>query len=537
MTSGPPTGLIGDWLAVTPPAKVWAEHRSLCAASAGFPVLLAAAWLHSGGAPGDTRRLRIAFIASSVAGACHDLFLGWLPGSETSWQARGVLMLTPRVDAYTPCMYCCLLYCSYAAASRLFRVAERAPCAEAGAAGVLAALLYVPYAHCAAALLWTTWHDDDFNVRSRIYGVPCGSICWALLFSASFTGILRVAESFRWGAVASVAATSLVHPITAVLVFTAQVLSMEVFRGAGDARGSPGRSTLALVAFVVFMPLYRCLRRHGIISKGLRDLLGAIFNWIIEKIWPSSESEKKRQKRIASRKAQQAQQERLVDEEPDIDSGSVVVVSKPIRSRYDKEISLGTRGTVDKIYPKDGDALILLEGLGKIVIQKGDFKGLKVEQKVCPRCAGRGHGSWWTCKLCRGAGMLDVGKPLCSDPLFLRIAVPAYFLLLMATIGLSPPEAQVSTGLHQGWGSCEASDRDVLLRWRRQFACAEHFQRAHFSIECPGGVPPVPDSQWYTICGLPYTAPERRTGYLGYVLAVSVTSFCGIVAYTFAFIL
>lgn len=325
-----------------------------------------------------------------------------------------------------------------------------------------------------------------------------------------------------------------------VILVVSQVASLDLFRAwPGDPRGSPGSYTVALLMFVAYMPVYRSLRKMGYITKGLRDLLGYIFQLISDQIWPPDEREKRRRTRRS-----RPPPEEDVEDLDELDAGSVVVATRPVTSRYGKEFATGSRGTVEKVYDKDGDALIKFEGFDRFVCQKSDFNRLSIEKKVCPRCSGKKDESWWSCRLCKGKGMLDVTKPWPNEPLVLPLGVSAYFLALIAMIAFIAPEEQVSTGWHQGWKNdpCEEYDRDIMLRPRRSFVCQAQYPRAYFSTDCNaifGNFAPVDGSEWYTICGLPqvspYDAPGRQTQSVGNVGAVFVVSVCGIFAFLGAF--
>jgi len=483
-------------------------------------LLSAVVVLHCQFAPDCTRRLRLALGACFGTSIFTNLCLDWLQWN-TSWQAPGVLMITPHIDLHTVLMQFCLLYCSYATASRLFRAVARAPWAEAGAAGLLGVLFQLPHCICSSALLWTTWHHDDATVRGRVLGVPYGTLCWTICCSGCFTRMFRMAEACKWGAWTSVLVACCSWSLVGLILISAQVFSGDIFRAwPGESRGSPGRATLGLLLAVHALPVYRCLRREGYISRGLTDLM--VFFW--DKLYPPDEKELRRRRR---RRHQPIQ-----DETQGVEAGSMVVAAMPLKSRFGKAVVSGTRGTVKSLYA-DGDALIAFEGVGvdTFVLQSSDFSRLTVEKRVCPRCRGRQGGWLWSCRFCQGEGMLDLQRPLAREPMLFVLGLLAYFVFLATLISQADPELQVSTGLHQGWGSCDNFDRDLMRRPRRPVVCPQHYEEAYFSLECKGGIPPVNGSQWYTICGLPRDAPQRCAQYSSIVNAVVGSSLCGALAY------
>jgi len=508
----------GKYLQTKHPTKLWRDHPSLAAVSLCVLLLTVAAVLHSEFAPGYTRRLRLALGACFCTSILSNLCLEWLQWN-TSWHAPGVLMITPHLDLHTMLMQSCLLYCSYAASSRLFRAVARAPWAEAGAAGLLGVLFQLPHCICSAALLWTTWHHDDANVRARVLGVPYGTLCWTICCSGCFTRLFRMAEACKWGPWTSVLVTCCSWSLIGLFLISAQVFSGHIFRAwPGESKGSPGRATLGLLLAVHALPVYRCLRREGYISRGLSDLM--VFFW--DKLYPPDEKELRRRKR---RRHQPIQ-----DETDGVEAGSIVIAAMPLKSRFGKTVASGTRGTVMSIYA-DGDALIRFEAVDSFVLQSSDFGRLTVEKRVCPRCRGRPGGCLWSCRICKGEGMLDLQRPLAREPMLFLLSLLAYFVFFATLILQADPELQASTGLHQSWGSCDSFERDLMRRPLRQFACPEHYEQASFSLDCKGGIPPVVGSRWYTICGLPRDAPERYAKYSDIVSVVVGTSSCGALAY------
>ena len=109
-------------------------------------------------------------------------------------------------------------------------------------------------------------------------------------------------------------------------------------------------------------------------------------------------------------------------------------------------------------------------------------------------------------------------------------ALVAFFFVLGALAATARPEAQVSHGVHQMWGPCEASDVDMVGYARAEFVCADpdplraraaHAPSEYLSYECaaavaaararsgvalPAAVRPADAldaaKQWYTVCGV-----------------------------------
>jgi len=127
--------------------------------------------------------------------------------------------------------------------------------------------------------------------------------------------------------------------------------------------------------------------------------------------------------------------------------------------------------------------------------------------------------------------MLDLQRPLPREPVLFHFGLLAYFVFLATLISQADPALQVSTGLHQGWGSCDTFDRDLMRRPRRPVACPQHYEQAYLSVDCKGGIPPVDGSQWYTICGLSRDAPQRYAKHSDVVSAAVGTSLFGSLAY------
>merc|ERR1719210_1278469 len=105
-------------------------------------------------------------------------------------------------------------------------------------------------------------------------------------------------------------------------------------------------------------------------------------------------------------------------------------------------------------------------------------------------------------------------------------------------MALFSPENQVSTGAHQVWGPCGATDYDLLGYPRARYLCRAQYPTWYFSVDCPstlaskssGGtgrwshVLPSDDAalttSWYTVCGQPH---ESWSVWMGAELVLAST--------------
>eukprot|EP01065_Artemidia_motanka_P015141 TRINITY_DN1900_c0_g1_i1.p1 TRINITY_DN1900_c0_g1~~TRINITY_DN1900_c0_g1_i1.p1 ORF type:complete len:847 (+),score=314.39 TRINITY_DN1900_c0_g1_i1:90-2543(+) len=171
------------------------EHPTFVIAEFLFLALAALSLHHAFVAdPTGARRLKLLWVATFIVGTANDYFFMLLPVVDNFWQAQALVMLTPRMPLYIPCVYNGFMYWSTMAAARVFRYQNKCPFAEASLAGVLAGILYAPYDVCGAKFLWWTWHHDDAAVRLRWLGVPAGSTSWTIIFTFCFAYLLRRGE-------------------------------------------------------------------------------------------------------------------------------------------------------------------------------------------------------------------------------------------------------------------------------------------------------------------------------------------------------
>mmetsp|Transcript_8306 Transcript_8306/g.19534 ORF Transcript_8306/g.19534 Transcript_8306/m.19534 type:complete len:476 (+) Transcript_8306:40-1467(+) len=360
------------------------EHPSFVGAEVLFLALSTFALFHaifeSGEAGG--RRLRLIWTATFIVGTVNDYIFMLLPVVDNFWQAQGVVMLTPRMPLYIPCVYNAFMYWSTVTAARVFYHKWQCPLAEASFAGLLAGIFYAPYDMCGAKLLWWTWHDTDPGVALRWLGVPGGSTAWTITFTFCFSLLLRLGHDLRWGSCATLLLACWSTPLMLIV--------LNVFTICGcDRIGMPGPQT---VSAAVFCFSAMCLWRPRL------------------KAWPKASS---------------------------------------------------------------------------------------------PRS-------------------------LCAEHWSARLALLAYFFTLVSIGMVFSPEKQVSTGVHQEFGPCDATDIDLLGLERKRYICQQRFPHDYFRFNCSKSATashaatPVEDfsrwtwaspeqsfasgkvASWYTICGQPH---------------------------------
>ncbi len=130
-----------------------------------------------------SRENKLIWLGALVAGTANDFIFMALPLVDNFWQAQGLVMLTPRMPLYIPCVYVCFMYFPTVAvrALRLDRTRTIV------LAGLAAMLFYAPYDIVGAKFLWWTWHDTDAPIAARILGAPCSSSLWVLTFVGAFS--------------------------------------------------------------------------------------------------------------------------------------------------------------------------------------------------------------------------------------------------------------------------------------------------------------------------------------------------------------
>lgn len=359
------------WRSFNPLEQQLAHHPSFVFAEVLFFLLSGFAFLHAAceSYAKEERRLMLIWVATFIVGTVNDYIFMLLPVVDNFWQAQGLIMLTPRMPLYIPCVYNGFMYWSTVAAARVFRHARSSALAEASFAGLLAMIFYAPYDMCGARFLWWTWHDTDPGVALRWLGVPGGSTAWTITFTACFSLLLRLGADLGWSQVKTLALACWSTPLMIIVLNVFTVLGL-------DRIGMPGPQTV-LAATLCFAAMCICQPKP--------------------EAWPQ-------------KKAQ----------------------------------------------------------------------------------------------LLNGPEHWSVRAMLCT-----------YFATLVLVGLLFSPEKQVSTGVHQQFGSCDATDIDLMGYERKRYICRERFPTTYFHFECrmpEAGMEQItPEAaltdgvaSWYTICGQPH---------------------------------
>eukprot|EP00434_Breviolum_minutum_P028298 symbB.v1.2.025035.t1/scaffold2409.1/size79984/3 len=367
------------WQSFNPLEQQLAFHPSFVFAEVLFILLSGFAFLHATceSYAKDERRLLLIWIATFIVGT-----------------AQGLVMLTPRMPLYIPCVYNGFMYWSTVAAARVFRHAKNCALAEASFAGLLAVIFYAPYDMCGAKLLWWTWHDTDPGVALRWLGVPGGSTAWTITFTFCFSLLLRLGADLGWSQVKTLALACWSTPLMLIVLNIFTVLGL-------DRIGMPGPQTVLAAAL--------CFAAMCIVQPK-------------PQAWPQK----------------------------------------------------------------------------------------KAQVLKCPE-------HW------------SVRAMLCT-----------YFATLVLVGLLFSPEKQVSTGVHQQFGSCNATDIDLLGYERKRYICRERFPAQYFHFDCKmpeaGMAQITPEAaltdgvaSWYTVCGQPHA------NYQNWLSSLLVLCGTGSLLFIFAF--
>ena len=81
-------------------------------------------------------------------------------------------------------------------------------------------------------------------------------------------------------------------------------------------------------------------------------------------------------------------------------------------------------------------------------------------------------------------------------------AITAYFAVLILVTAVFSPQTHRSQSLHQTYGPCHVEATDITGATRFQYVCAQDYEE-DYTFDCAG--PPAEMSEWYTVCGRPYT--------------------------------
>ena len=180
------------------PLAQWDVMPSFIAGELVFYALAIVALVHA--IRGGRGRLML-FLGALLAGTANDLIFMALPLVDNFWHGQAMVMLSPRLPLYIPCVYISFMYIPAAAVCRL----RWAPFPSAALTGLASVLFYVPFDITGARLLWWTWHDTDLPVAERIFGAPSSSTLWVLTFSGAYALLAHRAlqGSFKGGDIGS----------------------------------------------------------------------------------------------------------------------------------------------------------------------------------------------------------------------------------------------------------------------------------------------------------------------------------------------
>lgn len=230
--------------------KQMMEHPSFIVAEVLFITVAALSLWHActTSDANSARRLMLTWLTALVAGTVNDYFFMLLPVVDNFWQAQAVIMLTPRMPLYIPCVYITFMYWPNVLAARVFHFANKDILAEACFAGLLAGIIYAPYDVNGARFLWWTWHQTDPGVQLRWLGVPAGSTLWTITFTSSMSLILRLGSErgFSQGATLALGCLS----VLLMLVVINPFCILGSFLGQ-DKVGMPGPCSLCLAIFIL----------------------------------------------------------------------------------------------------------------------------------------------------------------------------------------------------------------------------------------------------------------------------------------------
>jgi hypothetical protein len=103
-------------------------------------------------------------------------------------------------------------------------------------------------------------------------------------------------------------------------------------------------------------------------------------------------------------------------------------------------------------------------------------------------------------------------SPRATDGL-LRAGAFLYFTALVAILASFDPGTHVNTSMHQTYGACHVEVKDIAGLTRYQYVCAEDFEE-DYRFDCVDMLPAA-GSEWYTVCGRPFTSFGRWLGGVG----------------------
>lgn len=130
---------------------------------------------------------QLIWLGALVAGTANDLIFMALPLVDNFWQAQAMVMLTPRMPLYIPCVYVSFMYWPVVSVRRL----AMPRLASAALSGLAAYVFYATYDIVGAKFLWWTWHDTDQTIAARVLGAPCSSGLFVLTFGGAFAWLVH----------------------------------------------------------------------------------------------------------------------------------------------------------------------------------------------------------------------------------------------------------------------------------------------------------------------------------------------------------
>jgi len=257
------------WHPLKSPVAQWAEQPSFLVGEVLFIACAIVALLH---ARKNGRDHLLVWCAALAAGTANDLIFMALPFVDNFWQAQAVIMITPRLPLYIPCVYVCFMYFPTVSVWRL-----GLPLLARGAATGLAAIVfYAPYDIVGARYLWWTWHNSDPRITHRLLGAPIGSTMWVITFVAGFALLLgfvldraKARDPIAWKTFAKGLA------LTALLSSLVMVLQMTVLQFL-DARLPGPRGLVAITVVYLGVVAWGFRRRAARPGLGDRLLLGMV---------------------------------------------------------------------------------------------------------------------------------------------------------------------------------------------------------------------------------------------------------------------
>jgi len=186
MLANAPWDLAPDlpWRFLTSPASQWAVLPSFAIGECLFILCAVAALIHARRCGRDHLMI---WIGALLTGTANDMIFMALPLVDNFWQAQAMVMLTPRLPLYIPCVYVCFMYFPTAAVRRL----GLGPWSGAALTGLVACGFYAPYDIIGAKFIWWSWHDTDLPIAARLLGAPVSSSLWVLTFVGSFARLMH----------------------------------------------------------------------------------------------------------------------------------------------------------------------------------------------------------------------------------------------------------------------------------------------------------------------------------------------------------